>query len=319
MATAKAISTKGMSRAEWLAERRHFIGGSEIGSIAGLNPYETALDVFLRKIGEAEEREQTDAMEIGTLMEPVVAEMAARRNPHWRIQKRHAILVHPEYPWARANIDRFVWDPARGKGVLEIKTGSARRLDEWDAENAPDYQKAQLYWYLAITGCKWGVMAGILGGQAYRQFVVEYDAEVAGYLFQIAANFWHHVETRTPPPLDGSAASTKLVNALYRKAERGKAITLPEEAAGLIAQWQQAKAQEAEAAERKAAAENRLKQLLQDAEVGEYPGYRVEWKAVESHRWDTKALEAAHPDLSTEFKRPSVSRRFGIKSLKEGE
>lgn len=320
MATVLA-NTRTMDRKTWLQWRQRGIGGSDIGAIAGLNPYRTALHVFLEKVQEIEgdEDEPHEAAEIGTLMEPVVAELAARRNPHWRIQRRNAMFQHPDYPWAIANIDRLVYDPQRGKGVMEIKTGSLYRLKEWDTDNAPDYQKVQLYWYEGILGVPWGVMAGILGGQHYRQFLVPFDQEIFGYLIQIAQDFWRHVETRTPPSLDGSAASTKLANALYRQSSPGKQITLPAEAAALIAQWNMAKADEEAAKARKDAAENRLKQLLADAEVGNYPGYQVTWKNVESKRWDTKALEAAHPELAETFKKLSVSRRFSIKPVKESE
>lgn len=315
MATVLAKTAK-MDRDAWLQLRKQGIGGSEIGAIAGLNPFRSSLDVFLDKIGDAPAKDVTDRMEIGTLMEPVVAEMAARRNPQWRIQRRYALLQHPEYPWALANIDRLVFDPKAGKGVMECKTGGWRRLREWDQDDAPDYQKAQLYWYQGIVGVSWGVLAGIFD-QEYRQVLVPFDPEIFGYLLQIAQDFWHHVETRTPPPLDGGPASTKLVNALYRESHPGKTISLPTEAAALIAQWQVAKAEEKAAKERRDAAENRLKQLLADAECGTYPGYSVTWKPIESMRWDTKALEAAHPELGPDFKTPSLSRRFDIKPVKE--
>jgi len=313
------VSTKNMDRKEWLALRQKGIGGSDIGAIAGLSPYRSALDVFLEKMGEAEEREETDAMLYGTLVEPVVAEFARRKNPQWQIESYQSLIVHPQHPWAIGNIDRLVTDPARGQGIMEIKTGNIFRLSDWDNEDAPSAQKAQLYWYQGISGASWGVMAGLIGGANYRQFIVEFDAEIFGYLLQIGEEFWHHVETQTPPPLDGGAASTKLANALWRQSRPGVSIALPSEAAALIAQFRAAKTEVAEATARKDAAENRLKQLLGDAESGEYPGYRVTWKTVESHRWDTKALEKAHPDLATVFKKVSISRPFTIKPTKEAQ
>ncbi len=309
-------NTEKMGREEWLQLRKRGIGGSDIGAIAGLNPFSSPLDVFLDKIGESTDKEVTDRMEIGTLMEPVVAEMAARRNPHWRVQRRNAMFQHSEHPWALANIDRLVFDPDAGKGIMECKTGGWRRLKEWDNDEAPDYQKAQLYWYQGIVGVEWGVMAGIFD-QQYRQFLVPFDQEIFGYLLQIAEDFWHHVETRTPPPLDGSAASTKLANALYRQSNPGKTISLPTEAAALIAQWNVAKAEVKAAEARKDAAENRLKQLLADAECGTYDGHTVLWKSTVSHRLNAKKLKADQPDLYATYTEESVSRRFDIKPAKE--
>ncbi len=40
------ISTKDMSREDWLRMRKTGIGGSDAGAICGLNPYTSAMSVF---------------------------------------------------------------------------------------------------------------------------------------------------------------------------------------------------------------------------------------------------------------------------------
>ena len=45
----KMSSTVGLSHEEWLEFRRKGIGGSDAGAICGLNPYRTAINVFLDK------------------------------------------------------------------------------------------------------------------------------------------------------------------------------------------------------------------------------------------------------------------------------
>ena len=40
------------NRQEWLRERKNYLGGSDLGAIAGLNPYRTALDVYLDKTSD---------------------------------------------------------------------------------------------------------------------------------------------------------------------------------------------------------------------------------------------------------------------------
>lgn len=40
------ISTKGMTREEWLTLRKTGIGGSDAGSICGLNPYSSPMKVY---------------------------------------------------------------------------------------------------------------------------------------------------------------------------------------------------------------------------------------------------------------------------------
>lgn len=311
--TAKVlVSTRGLDRAAWLAARRQGIGGSDIAAIAGLSPWRTALDVFLEKIGSADEQPESPAMEWGIRLEPVIADKVAELHPTWKVRRRNAILQHPQYSWALANVDRIVIDPERGPGICEIKTGSAYRTKEWEG-NVPDYYTVQLQWYLGITGYTWGIFAVLLGGQDYREVIVDADPEVFGYLLTIGHQFWTAVESRIPPVLDGSEAASTLVKQLYPEAEPGRSIELPSEALTLIAQYTEAKAAETAAAERRAEAENRLKAMLETAEIGRCAGYRVEWKSITSQRLDTKRFKAEHPDLYNTYAQPIVSRRFVIK------
>ena len=41
--------TKDISREEWLKLRKNGIGGSDVGAVCGLNPYRSAMDVFIDK------------------------------------------------------------------------------------------------------------------------------------------------------------------------------------------------------------------------------------------------------------------------------
>ena len=48
-----AISTAAMSRDEWLKERTKGIGGSDVSTILGLNPYKTPLQLWEEKTGKS--------------------------------------------------------------------------------------------------------------------------------------------------------------------------------------------------------------------------------------------------------------------------
>lgn len=52
VSTYSTISTAGLSREDWLRERRTGIGGSDAGAICGLNPYSSPMDVYLDKTSE---------------------------------------------------------------------------------------------------------------------------------------------------------------------------------------------------------------------------------------------------------------------------
>ena len=63
---------KSLNVEEWNRQRRMGIGGSDIGAICGLNKWRTALDVFLEKTGQAQEKEPNEAMRLGTCVEPYI-------------------------------------------------------------------------------------------------------------------------------------------------------------------------------------------------------------------------------------------------------
>ena len=69
----KKISTKGMSREEWLERRRKTIGGSDAAGIVGLSKWASPFSVWADKTGRAAEKADTEAMRQGRDLEDYVA------------------------------------------------------------------------------------------------------------------------------------------------------------------------------------------------------------------------------------------------------
>lgn len=70
----KLVSTLDMDHETWLQYRKKGIGGSDAGSICGLNPYSTAISVFQDKTQlQAEEKADNEAMRQGRDLEEYVA------------------------------------------------------------------------------------------------------------------------------------------------------------------------------------------------------------------------------------------------------
>lgn len=307
------VSTRDMSREEWLAWRRRGIGGSDAAAIWGLHPYKSALQVYLEKIGEITEEEAGEAAYWGTVLEDVVAREFSLRTG-LKVQRRNAILAHPQYPWMIANVDRFVLDPQRGRGVLECKTASAYRADEWEGDRIPDHYAIQVHHYLTVTGLSYGYIAVLVGGNRFRYKLIERDEEICRMLIEREREFWQLVESRTPPPLDGSPAASDLLDLLYpAESTRPQEITLPPTALDLIAEYEAAKAEAKAAATRAEEAANKLKAMLGEFESGAVGDRRVIWKTITSERLDTKAFKAEHPDLAARYLKPTTYRRFEVK------
>lgn len=306
--------TKGMERDEWLRYRTHGIGGSDAAAVAGLNPWKSPVDVWLEKTGMVSPPdldEMNEAAYWGTVLEDLIAKEFTRQTG-LKVRRRNAILRHPDYPFMIADVDRLITSPDEGTGVLEVKTTSAWARDQWDGDRVPDHYMIQLQHYLAVTGCKWGYMAVLIGGQTYKHVRVERDDELINYLVQIEAEFWRLVESQTPPVYDGSEASSEVLKRLYPKG-RPEQITLPDEALTLIEQYEEAAKAEKVAKARKEAAANQLKGLLGEYEVGVVGGRIVTWKTVVSRKLDEQRLAADHPDLAERYMVDSSYRRFGIK------
>ena len=63
------LSTRTMSRADWLAQRRKSIGGSDAAGIVGLSQYATPYTVWADKIGRFADQEDNEAMRQGRDLE----------------------------------------------------------------------------------------------------------------------------------------------------------------------------------------------------------------------------------------------------------
>ncbi len=309
MAQAEVIPIpESMDRAAWLELRRRGIGGSDAAAVAGVSRWKSAVEVWLDKTGQLpDEAAESEAAYWGRVLEDVVADEFCRRTGK-KVRRRRAILVHPEHSFMIADVDRLVVGEQAG---FEAKTTSAYSVREWE-EGVPAEYELQCQHYMAVTGLPRWYIGVLVGGQRFVHKVVERDEEVIAYLIRIESEFWKLVETKTPPPLDGSESSARVLEMRYPKAEPGSVIELPPTAEELISEFEQAAQAERAAVERKETAANRLKEMLGKAEVGLCAGRRVTWRTVVSQRLDTKALREARPEVYDEFARESVTRRFQI-------
>ena len=308
MTAAILAKTLDMPRDKWLELRRQGIGGSDAAVIMGVSPWTSLMDLWLEKTGQYVEDIDSESMYWGRVLEDVIAKEFAIRNK-LKIRRVNAILQHPDYPYMIANVDRVIVGRKEG---LEIKTGHEFSSQHWE-NGVPAYYYAQVQHYMAVTGFKLWHVAVLIGGNKYEQFVVHRSEDYINELIAAEAEFWKLVEERTPPPLDGTKASTELVKRLYPEAENGKEIELPFEAFELILQYEQACEQEKQIRMVKDEAANRLKDMLGTAERGSIHGRQVIWQNTVSKRLNTKALEKAHPEIYDEFLKESVYRRFSIK------
>ena len=309
--TAQVLAnTLDMPREQWLELRRLGIGGSDASAILGLNPWKTPMDIWLEKTGEFldDAAPENEKMYWGNMLEDIVARECMAKTG-LKVRRRNAILKHKQYLFMSANVDRLVVGESAG---LECKTAGYYSTDDW-AMGVPEYYIPQVQHYMAVTGYIAWYVAVLIGGQQFKYYKIARDDSFIRELIQVETAFWKLVEERTPPPIDGTRASTELIKKLYPEAQKGKEIDLPFEAFELIQQYERACEEEKRIQLIKDEATNRLKDMLGTAERGSIHGRTVIWQNVVSKRLDTKALQKECPDIYERFVRESTYRRFSIK------
>ena len=305
-------STETMSYEDWLEHRRLGIGGSDASVVCGINKYKSPVELWMDKTGQLPPHEAGEAAYWGTQLESIVrAEFTKRTGIE--VSKPSVILQSEEHPFMLANLDGTCEVPDIGTCIFEAKTASAYKVGEWE-DTIPDEYMCQLQHYLAATGYQGAYIAVLIGGNTFRWKFVERDEELISMLVELESAFWNHVQDGTPPPLDGSDAAAKFLSERFPSSRPNSAITLPDTAADLLAQYDDACAELEIVTEKKQKAENLLKEMMGSNEVGTAGGRVITWKSVAQERLDSKTLKAEHPALCKKYTNKTSYRRFTIKS-----
>lgn len=190
-----------MNKQEWLRERKNYLGGTDLAAICGLSPYKTALDVYLDKTSDDIAEDTNSAMHWGTLLEDVIAEEYGRIKG-CRIEQPSQPIIHSEYKFLGANIDRWVISSDLPY-ILECKTAGFTKAKEWGdlgTDQIPESYLVQVAYYAAICNVPKVDIAVLIGGQDFRIYTYNRDKNLEEKLIKIACNFWHnHIEKRIPP------------------------------------------------------------------------------------------------------------------------
>jgi putative phage-type endonuclease len=306
------VSTEDMPYADWLEYRKQGIGGSDASVVCGINRYKSPVELWMEKTDQMPSQEAGEAAYWGTQLEPFVRAEFTKRTG---IEVIHTmqLLQSEEHPFMLANLDGICDVPDVGKCIFEAKTASAYKASEWE-DTIPDEYMLQVQHYMAVTGYAGTYIAVLIGGNTFKWRFVERDEELISMLIELESNFWHHVEELTVPPLDGSTASAKFLADRFHDSIPKSHITLPDTAADLLAQYDEACEQLEIVTERKQKAENLLKEMMGENEVGTTGDRIVTWKSVSQERLDSKTLKAEHPALYKKYANKSSYRRFTIKA-----
>lgn len=305
------ITTEDLPYVDWLEYRKTGMGGSDASVVCGISRYKSLVELWMEKTGQLPPQEAGEAAYWGTMLESVVREEFTKRTGI-EVGKPSVILQSEEHPFMLANVDGICEHPELGACIFEAKTASAYKAGEWE-DTIPDEYMCQVQHYMAVTGYQGAYIAVLIGGNTFRWKFVERDEELISMLLELESAFWSYVQDYTPPPLDGSDASKKFISERFPSSTPSSHITLPDTAADLLAQYDEACEELEIVTEKKQRAENLLKEMMGSNEVGVAGGRVITWKNVEQERLDSKTLKAEHPALCKKYTSKTSYRRFTIK------
>ena len=302
-------------------DRTKSIGGTDISAILGLNPYKTALDVWLEKRGLSDPVIESRAMRIGKRMEPVLlAEYEDETGRHAESWQQH--LKHEEFEFLTGTPDAIVTSEPRG---VELKTAGLRQIDRWGepgTDHVPEEYLIQCSWYMMLSNFELWDLAALLGGQDFRVYQIARNPELEAIMCEDALAFWSsHVIADVPPELDGSESARRYVERQYRRnVQPLRQATLTE--VPLLERLVDARLRWAAIEEEKERCETIVKAAIGDTDGLEWVNGKVTWKATKDSAkvdWEAVARHlGATPELVKEYTREKPgSRRLLVSPAKE--
>jgi putative phage-type endonuclease len=270
--------TEGEDRDGWLAKRR--IGSSDAANVCGIEgAFATPLEAYLEKIG-ALRRKQTDAMEMGLLLEPVVAQLYQRETGDevrlTTADGKPQSYYADAFPWASATPDRFA-GPEGQHWILELKIASiAKGWGEPGTDEVPLPYLIQVQHQMAVLGLDRADVAVLIAGTDFRHYTVRRHDDLIRQMMRLEADFWGMIQERRAPSIDWQHPDTpKLVSLLHQPVPK-KTVTFGFSTSLLVEEYEHLGKTIGELEKRRELVKARVVDAMQDATFGELPdGRRV--------------------------------------------
>lgn len=305
--------------ARWHLRRRLGIGGSEIGTLLGLNKYQTPYDLWLTKTGRKtpDDLSGNPAIHWGHRLESVVAdEYAARTGQPVTVDDTHYQAA--DAPWMVGNVDRMVGN----NKVLECKTasgfaakkagfGPGNTYDEHGClvnacDEVPESYLLQCQHYMLVTGRQEADLAVLIDGRDYRIYSIPRNDELIAAMTEAATRFWFDCVLADMPPEDAPLTPAETTEAVA-------SIEASQEIAELLAERRELTDAITELDEHKKQIDSQIQQFMGAAQLLRHQGCNLAtWKNVTSNRFDTTSFKKADPATYAAYTKQSTTRTFRV-------
>lgn len=203
---------------EWLQERQNGLGASDAGTIIGVNPWKTNVQLWAEKTGQREPEDISDKpyVQYGKAAEEHIRALFELDHPELIVsyESPYKIIRNEAHPWIFCTPDGELVEKETGLvGGLEIKTTeimNARQWREWD-KRIPDQYYAQVCHQMLAAGwefvwlraqIKYTTRDGEKRAETreYRIDRAEVEEDINALLLEETA-FWEQVHSRKCPAL----------------------------------------------------------------------------------------------------------------------
>jgi putative phage-type endonuclease len=272
-------------RAEWLEWRKLDLTASDIGAVAGYDPYRTALRVYAEKTGAATPQEETNLMRRGRWMEGAALLALEEQYPGWRVVRPN-VYVRDGALRLGATPDALAEHPDdRGRLVnIQIKTVGGPTFErDWQDGPPVGYQLQALTEGLLLDAGTNYIAALIL--TTYSADLALYEvprhATAEARIRELAATFWENIGHGVRPAPDYSR-DIEIIEAV--KADKSAPpieLNFDNRLGELLPERSRLRVMALAADARLAEIDAEIKDKLGTHQLASYPGWRLSWKEEE--------------------------------------
>lgn len=171
------------------------VSATDVSVLFGHNKYRTPIDLFQIKTGAVKKQDDAgEAAHWGKVLEPVIAQHFADSHKGWHIDYDDSLVrAEGDLKFICGKYDGVITKEEGIKSILEVKTCSAFLSGQWGQEHTDEIPSAyawQIQTYLLISGLSKVHLAVLIGGQAYKEFIVNADSEMHEQIAKKATSFW---------------------------------------------------------------------------------------------------------------------------------
>lgn len=294
-------------------DRDKFIGGSDAGVIFGLNPYKSAYRLWAEKTGKISGHvPDNDAMRTGRDLEQYVADRFCEQTGK-KVHRVNATYYIEEYPFIAGHVDRKV---VGENAILECKTASSFRNEEYAAGNFPAHYYAQCQHYMAVTGADRVYLACLCFPHLYFTCYERDEAEIEA-LVSAEREFWRMIQENEEPAPDGSESSAETLRELYPDSDPGKSLTMTKDITKALEVLESMKQTADQIKAEIETQQNIIKAFMGEAETAVSADWTVTWKTQKRTAIDTVRLKAERPDIYEHYQKTTETRTFRTKRSKK--